>query len=251
MENQWNGKNALVTGAGNEIGRAAARMLASLGARVAVTAPVVEEAREVVAEIRGAGGEAIALPADPTDIDQIRRMVRSATETFGSIDLLINNAEGCFHADGTGRAFPESEPAQWAPLLESLLRGIIATIRYVLPQMIERRTGRIVNLVSVAGVAGLQGAPVRSAVESGIIGLTRSLAMDYGAYNICVNSIASGAIRMKSDPESTIGGSVFSRSGTPEEVANLVCFLCSAEAGYITGQNYIIDGGCILGPKEE
>ncbi len=226
-------------------------MLASYGAKVAVTAPTLEEAQEIVAEIGEAGGEAIALSADPADVDQIGRMIRSAAETLGSIDILINNAQGNLRAADSSRTFPESEPAQWTLLLDVLLQGTIATIRYVLPQMIERRTGRIVNLVSVAGVSGLQGAPVRSAVEGGIIALTRSLAMDYGAYNICVNSIASGAIRSESDPDSTIGGSVFGRTGTPDEVAKLVCFLCSEEAGYITGQNYMIDGGCTLGPKEE
>ena len=252
MERQWNGKNVLVSGAENEIGRAVARMFASHGARIAVAAPVREEAEKVVAEISESGGEAIAFSADPADVDQVRRMVRCVTETLGSIDILVNNAGGDnLHAVGIVKAFSESEPAQWAPFLESVLRGTIATIRYVLPQMIVRRTGRIVNLVSVAGVSGLQGAPIRSAVEGGIIALTRSLAMDCGACNICVNSIASGAIQMKPGPESTIGGSVFGRSGTPEEVAKLVCFLCSEDAGYITGQNYIIDGGCILGPKEE
>ena len=167
MERQWNGKNVLVSGAENEIGRAVARMFASHGARIAVAAPVREEAEKVVAEISESGGEAIAFSADPADVDQVRRMVRYVTETLGSIDILVNNAGGDnLHAVGIVRAFSESEPAQWAPFLESVLRGTIATIRYVLPQMIVRRTGRIVNLVSVAGVSGLQGAPIRSAVYS-------------------------------------------------------------------------------------
>ena len=155
MERQWNGKNVLVTGAENEIGRAVARMFASHGARIAVAAPVREEAEKVVAEISESGGEAIAFSADPADVDQVRRMVRCVTETLGSIDILVNNAGGDnLHAVGTVRAFSESEPAQWAPFLESVLRGTIATIRYVLPQMIVRRTGRIVNLVSVADALG-------------------------------------------------------------------------------------------------
>lgn len=251
MQNQWQGKNALVTGAGDEIGRATVLMLASYGARVAVTAPVFEEARRIAAAVGDAGGEAIALPTDPTDVNQLRQMTQSAAKTFGPIDILVNNAPGNLHSAESGGKFTESEPTQWVSRLDALLLGTIATIRDVLPSMVERQTGRIVNLVSVAGISGLQGAPIRSAAEGGIIALCRTLAMDYGAYNICVNTIATGAIRSESDPDSVIGGSVFGRTGTPEEVAKLVCFLCSEEAGYITGQSYIIDGGCILGPKEE
>lgn len=247
---RFQGKRALVTGAAKGIGLAIAGLLAKDGATVAVNDIDPVGAQSVADAIIAAGGNAIAASADMGSVAQIKTMIQNIGDTLGGIDILVNNAGGSSRALGRFTPFLESEEEMWDFVLGINLKGTIAAIRYTLPGMIARKSGKIVNLASITGVVGMPQIPVYSAAKGGVIALTKALAMDYAPHNITINSVSPGAINTRPGMESLANGTVLGRSGTPEDVAKLVCFLCSAEADYITGQNYVIDGGRTLGPKE-
>jgi len=243
------GKVALVTGGSRGIGRAIAEKLASLGARVVVNYHSNEAAaNEVVEEIRSAGGEAIAVRGDVRNPEDARRMVKTALDTFGRLDILVNNA-------GTTRdnllALMKEE--DWDLVLETNLKGTYQVTKAAIRSMMKQRSGRIINITSVAGVAGNPGQTNYSAAKAGIIGFTKSLAKEIGPRNITVNAVAPGYVPtdLTADlPEELIQRAVeltpLGRLGTVEDVANVVAFLASDEAGFITGQVLRVDGGMAI-----
>jgi 3-oxoacyl-[acyl-carrier protein] reductase len=241
---------ALVTGASRGIGRAIALELAQRGAKVAVNYNRSgDAAAEVVDAIAADGGEAIALQADVSDFDAASNLVKETVSHFGQIDILVNNA-------GTTRdmiimMMPEED---WDIVILTNLKSAFNCSKAAVRPMMRKRYGRIINITSVAGIAGNAGQTNYSASKAGLIGFTKSLAREVAARNITVNAVAPGFVPTdltESVPEdiktSSLEAIPLGRWGTPEEVAYAVAFLAGDEAGYITGQVISVDGGMVMG----
>lgn len=240
------GRVAVITGAASGIGKAAAERLAEEGATVVIVDINAAEAEEAASRLRKAGFTADAAEADVRDSASINRIVRTVTEKHGNISILVNNAGGSARVIGKKTLFHVSEEATWEWVLNVNLKGVLICTRAVLDGMIGQRYGKIINIASIAGVAGISGMADYSAAKGGVIAFTKALAMELGTYNINVNCISPGAIETRKFDMSA--GTYLGRGGKPEEVAGLISFLASDESGFITGQNYVIDGGRILGP---
>lgn len=241
------GKAAVVTGAGRGIGRAIALRFASEGASVAVDDVNGERAEQVVAQIVEAGGQATAFAADVTKSAEVRAMISDVEARFGKVDILVNNAGGGAALLGKTTPFKDAEEEVWKWVIDLNLHGTMICIQAVLDGMVRRRYGKIINFGSIAGTAGLPNWADYSAAKGGIISLTMALAMELGEHGINVNCVSPGAIYDEARRDWT-HGTWLRRGGEPEEVAALVTFLASDEAAYITGANYMIDGGRTLGP---
>ena len=244
-------KVALVTGSGSGIGRAIAERFAREGARVIVNDLHRDRAEETVQRIAAAGGEALAIQADVTQSGAVKAMVEQGIAAFGQIDILVNNA-GASQGDDI-LTFDE---ATWDWNLAVVLKGAYLCSRAVLPRMIERRSGAIVNISSVNGIAGL-GEEAYSAAKAGMNVLTKNMAVKYGRFGIRVNAICPGTIRtpiwgprLEKDPlifEKLAKWYPLGRVGEPEDIANAALFLASDEASWITGTVLIVDGGLLAG----
>lgn len=240
-------KVAIVTGAARGIGRAIALRFAADGAAVAIDDVNLSGAQSVADEVASAGGRAVAFDADVTQSDQVRAMVAEVIAGFGKLDILVNNAGGSAALRGRTYPFKDEPEDSWKWVIDLNLQGTMICIQAVLDHMIERRYGKIISLGSIAGVSGLADWAAYSAAKGGIISLTKALAIEVGEYGINVNCISPGAIQAETKRDWS-RGTWLRRGGEPEEVAALAAFLASDEAAYITGANYLIDGGRTLGP---
>jgi NAD(P)-dependent dehydrogenase (short-subunit alcohol dehydrogenase family) len=242
-------KIALITGAGSGIGKAAALLFASEGARVAA-ADVVEAAVEGTArEIRARGGEAIALRADVSKAEDVKNMVAATVERLGPPNVLYNNAG----IEGPAPFMAQMAEEDFDRIIAVNLRGVFLGMKYTLPHMAKLGGGSIINQSSVAGLIGVRGSTAYCASKAGVIALTRVAAVEYGRYNIRVNCICPGSIetpmmqRIRKgeppNPKAIQKISVLGRTGEPEEIAKVALFLASDDSSYATGAPFIIDGG--------
>lgn len=242
------GNVAIITGAGGAIGGAAAIRLATEGAAVAVCDVNTGRAEKVAAEIKAAGGKALAVTMDVRNSQEVERMVATAIDRLGGIEILVNSAGGSARERAARLHQSEVEVLDW--VLDVNLKGALLCARAVLPHMIERRTGRIVNIGSIVGVQGKAGHVEYAAAKGGVIAMTKALAMEVGPYGINVNCVSPGLVpRNAVDEGFGARNSYLGKVCKPEYVADLVMFLVSDEASFITGQNCVIDGGRSLGLK--
>jgi NAD(P)-dependent dehydrogenase (short-subunit alcohol dehydrogenase family) len=239
-------KTAIVTGAARGIGKGIAMRLAQDGANVVIIDLKGPSAEKTAEEIKKLGGKAVARESDVRDSSRIKEIVKDVIDKSGSIDILVNNAGGpasFFGIDGLkNTTFIDSKQETWEMILDVNLLGPMIITHAVLGNMVERRRGKIINIGSVAGVNGLVKMVDYSAAKGGIIAMTKALAIELGPYNINVNCVSPGSIKTCLGAPPTY----LKRIGYPEDIANVVCFLASEEADFITGQNYIVDGGRVL-----
>ena len=240
---------ALVTGASQGIGRATVLALAQAGARVAVAARNAGKLAEVVAEIAAAGGEAIAVPMDVADAEQVKAGFRQTSGKFGKLDILVNNA--AITRDGLAVRMKAED---WDAVLRTNLTGAHFCAQQAMSVMMRARYGRIINVTSVVAETGNPGQANYVAAKAGLIGLTRALAVEIASRNITVNAVAPGFIVSPMTdplPQEVKNGLVarvpLGRMGTDAEVAAAIVFLASDEAGYITGAVLDVNGGLRMG----
>ena len=244
------GKVALVTGASRGMGKAIALKLANLGAKVAVNYVAIEDSNKVDADnlvesIIRLGGEAISIEADVRDSEAVKAMVEQVTDQWSKIDILVNNA-------GINRdtlLLRMSDDA-WDDVINTNLRGAYLCTKFALRSMMRQAWGRIINIASVAGIVGNVGQSNYAASKGGLIAFTKCVAREMGSRNITVNAVAPGFIitgmtdKLPAERKEAILAMIpLQRFGQPEDVAELVAFLASDRAGYITGQAITIDGG--------
>ncbi|MDA8189096.1 MAG: 3-oxoacyl-[acyl-carrier-protein] reductase [Dehalococcoidales bacterium] len=240
---------ALVTGASRGIGRATALRLAEAGARVGVnynSSP--NAAAEVVETIRSRGGQAITLPGDVSSPEAVQAMVASLVESFGKIDILVNNA-GIIR----DTLLLRMSEADWDAVLNTNLKSAFTCTKAVVRYMMKQRWGRIVNVSSVSGILGNPGQANYSSAKAGLIAFTKTVAREFASRGITANAVAPGFIATditsglsRDTKDSLIKQIPLERFGKAEEVAELIAFLASDRAAYITGQVIPIDGGLAM-----
>jgi 3-oxoacyl-[acyl-carrier protein] reductase len=239
---------AIVTGASRGIGRATAVALAASGVKVVINyARSSTAADEVVAQITEAGGSAIALQADVSQADQVDALIKATMEKWGRIDILVNNA-------GITRdtLLLRMKPEDWQAVIDLNLTGVFLCTRAVSKIMLKQRSGRIVNIASVAGLMGNPGQANYSAAKAGVIGFTKTVAKELAPRGVTANAVAPGFIQTDmtenlSNTEEILKFIPLGRYGQPEEVAGVIHFVATAPAAaYMTGQVLTIDGGMVM-----
>ena len=242
---KFDGKTAIVTGAANGLGKATAMKLAEAGAKVAIVDISKEKLEEVSNSIRANGGEVLAFAVDITKKDDVKKVVAEIIASFGHVDILINCAGSGWHKSCPFKDIPEEN---WEWILDLNIKGTLYFTHAVLDNMTERKYGKIINVASIAAKTGIPNFAVYSASKGAIVSFTKALAMELGPYNINVNCISPGLISADGVASPT-NGTFLGRKGTPQEMAALIAFMVSDEASFITGVDYLIDGGRTLGPK--
>ena len=245
------GKVALVTGGGSGIGRATSLLLAKEGAKVMIADYVPDGAEKTVKMIRDAGGEASCIAADVSVTKQAEMIVNKTVETYGRIDCAHNNAgiEGKF-ADTI-----QCTEDNWDRVIAIDLKAVWLCMKYEIPQMLKNGGGSIVNTASIAGLLGFNNAPAYVAAKHGVVGLTRTAALEYAQKNIRVNCVCPGVIRTPMVERALDGGGLtesdvimaepVGRMGKPEEIAAGVLWLLSDASSFVTGHPLTIDGGWV------
>ena len=245
------GKVAIVTGASAGIGRAAAVALAAEGAAVVIADVDDTRGEQVAAEINDKGGKARFIHADMSDDAQVEAMVSQTVEEFGGLDLAFNNAG----IEGTPAPTHECTPENWQRTLAVNLTGVWSCMRHEIPRMLERGGGSIVNCASVAGLVGFTSIPAYTASKHGVVGLTKTAALEYAEAGLRVNAVCPGVINTEmverftggqDDAETAmIAMEPIGRMGRPEEIADAVVWLCSDRSSFTTGQAIAVDGGFV------
>lgn len=244
------GKAVIVTGSGRGIGKAIAIALAEQGANVVINDIQMDPALETMDEIKKMGRQAIFVKADVTSEEEVNNMVKTCVDTFGKVDIIVNNA-------GIVQTKPllEITAKEWDLVMEVNLKGVFLCCKAVFPYMIEQKAGKIINIASVAGKrgGGIMGNSSYSASKGGVIAFTKAIAREGGKYGINVNAITPALTEtemtkgINQDKKETIIKSVpLGRTGRPEDIAKAVCFLASSWSDYMTGEIMDVDGGLMM-----
>lgn len=249
METTFKNKVAIVTGGSFGIGRATAVAFAKKGTKVVIADCV--EGSETLNTIKALGGEAIFIQCDVSKTEDVKAMIEKTIATFGRLDYAFNNA-GIEGSNGTTQECTEEN---WDKTIGINLKGIWLCMKYEIPEILKQGKGVIINCASIAGLVGYIGLPAYVASKHGIIGLTKTAALEYAKQGIRVNAVCPGAIKTpmidritgnkKEVEEQFAGLEPIGRLGQPEEVANAVLWLCSDEASFVTGHAMAVDGGWV------
>ena len=248
---QLDGKVALITGAGSGIGRASALAFAREGAKVAVADIVVEGGEETVRLVKEAGGEAFFIQVDVSNAADVEAMVNTVVDTYGRIDCAYNNAG----IEGRLVSTDEYPEDVFDKVIDINLTGVWLCMKYELPHMLKQGGGAIVNTASGAGLIGVAGMSAYVASKHGVVGLTKTAALEYAKSGIRVNAVCPGVIqtpmmeRITADQpqlgEAVVAAEPVGRAGKPEEIAESVVWMCSDAASFVTGHAMSVDGGYV------
>ena len=250
---EMTGKVALVTGASTGIGRATAVAFGRAGARVVAVGLNPEHGEDALRELHEAGGEGFFIEADVSDAAQVEDMVKRTIDAYGRLDYAFNNA-GISGPSGPSADYTEED---WRKVIDVNLTGVWLSMKYEIPEMLRQGGGAIVNCSSVLGHVGFAGASAYVAAKHGVLGLTKTAALDYATSGIRITAVCPGFVRTPMI-EHAIGESdealaplvklePMGRLGEPEEIADLVVWLCSDQASFVTGSSMVADGGWIAG----
>jgi NAD(P)-dependent dehydrogenase (short-subunit alcohol dehydrogenase family) len=241
------GKTALITGASKGLGRAMALALAEAGARLALVSRNLELLNETAGAVRQLGAEAVVFTADVTDEAQVLRLEKAVAGQFGNVQILINNA-----GMNIRKSVTDFTLAEWRQVMDTNLTGVFLMCRSFIPQMRGQQYGRILNLTSIMSHVALPGRTAYAASKAGLLGLTRALALELAPEKITVNGISPGPVATEMNApliqdlelnQQFISKIPLGRWGKVEEVGHLAVYLCSEDAGFITGTDILIDGG--------
>lgn len=249
MERQFQDKVAIVTGGSFGIGKATAILFAQHGAKVAVVD--WKEDDEAVSAINSAGGEAIFIKCDVSKDDEVQAMVTQTVSTFGRLDFAFNNAG----IEGESAPTHEVTEENWNRVIAINLKGVWLCMKHEIPHMLRQGKGAIVNCSSIAGVIGFPGIPAYTASKHGVLGLTKTAALEYATAGIRVNAVCPGVIQTpmidrfmeknKTNKAEMASQEPIGRFGTPEEIAEAVMWLCSDGSSFVTGHPLVADGGWV------
>lgn len=244
-------KVALVTGASSGIGRATALAFAREGAKVVVADMNLVGGEETVRLVKAAGGKAVFVQTDVSQATSVEAMITTAVETYGRLDCAHNNAG----VEGVLSRTAEQTEEDWEPVIRINLKGVWLCMKYEIPRMLEQGGGAIVNTSSGAGLIGVKRMPAYVASKHGVVGLTKTAALEYAKSGIRVNAVCPGVIQTAMVERVTgnrpdvldkmIAAEPVGRSGQPEEIAEAVVWLCSDAASFVTGHAMAVDGGAV------
>ena len=247
-------KIALVTGGGSGLGRATVQALAREGAKVLVADLNLESAHETVTMVAETGGEASAFAMDVTIAAQVEAMVQTTVERYGRLDCAFNNAG---IPGKVGTSVIDYEEEDWDRVIAVDLKGVWLGMKYELKQMLKQGSGVVVNTASIAGLVGLVGSSPYVASKHGVVGLTKTAALEFAQQNIRVNAVCPGVFRtplvekiiaeLPEREELYLSAQPIGRMGRPEELAEAVVWLCSDAASFVTGHAFPVDGGYVAG----
>lgn len=247
MDKDFEGRSIIVTGGGSGIGEATAKLLARRGARVLVADLSADHAEKVAAGIEKEGGRARSFAVDVTDYAAVEKMVAEAVSTFGALDGAVNNAGIGGESNPTGAYSLES----WRKVIEVNLNSVFYSMKAELEVMEKQGKGAIVNMASILGTNGFANSPAYVAAKHGVVGLTKSAALEYSPKGIRINAVGPGFIKTplidanldEATQDFLVSKHPIGRLGTSEEVAEITAFLLSDAASFVTGSYHLVDGG--------
>ncbi len=244
-------KVVFITGASSGIGKASAVAFAEAGAKVVACDVNMDAGMSLVNEIKGKGGDALFIKCDVSKAEDVKTAIEGTIKKFGRLDFAFNNAG----IEGISAPTPDCTESNWDQTININLKGVWLCMKYQIPHMLRQGGGAIVNCSSIAGLVGFPGIPAYTASKHGVIGLTKTAALEYAKSNIRINAICPGVIQTPMIDRFIHGevqiqrqlaaGEPVGRVGQPEEIANAAMWLCSNQSSFVTGDSLVVDGGWV------